>query len=62
MSNIPDENGTYNAGTLGWFVTKIDDERKIYALTCNHLFLDKNEANLAYADNSYGFREIEIEK
>lgn len=58
LPNLPNENGTYNAGTLGGFVTKTDDERKIYALTCNHLFLDKNEANLAYADNSYGFREI----
>lgn len=57
LPNIPDENGTYNAGILGGFVTKIDDERKIYAFTCNHLFLDKNEANLAYADNSYGFIE-----
>lgn len=58
LPKLPDENGTYNAGTLGGFVTKTDDERKIYALTCNHLFLDRNEVNLAYADNSYGFREI----
>lgn len=58
LPNLPDKNGTYNAGTLGGFVTKTDDDRKIYALTCNHLFLDKNEANLAYADNSDGFREI----
>lgn len=58
LPNLPDENGTYNAGTLGGFVTKTDDDRKIYAFTCNHLFLDKNEANLAYADNSDGFREI----
>lgn len=58
LPNYPDENGTYNAGTLGGFVIKTDDERKIFALTCNHLFLDKNEAYLAYADNSYGFREI----
>lgn len=58
LPNLPNENGTYNAGTLGGFVTKTDDERKIYALTCNHLFLDKNEANLAYADNSDSFTEI----
>lgn len=58
LPKLPDENGTYNAGTLGGFVTKTDDEGKIYALTCNHLFLNKNKTNLAYTDNSYGFGEI----
>lgn len=58
LPNLPDENGTYNAGTLGGFVRTTDDERKIYALTCNHLFLDRSEDNLAYADKSYDFRAI----
>lgn len=26
----------YCEGTLGGFVTKVDDKKKIYALTCNH--------------------------
>lgn len=43
------EDGKYYAGTLGGFVTKADDERKIYALTCNHVF--PKEKLLAYADN-----------
>lgn len=30
------------AGTLGGFVTKTNDDQKIYALTCNHLFPRKN--------------------
>lgn len=37
------------AGTLGGFVTKIDDERKMYALTCNHVFNEENQS--AYTDN-----------
>lgn len=37
------------AGTLGGFVTKTDDERKIYALTCNHVFPE--EKVLAYTDS-----------
>lgn len=33
------KDGEYSyAGTLGGFVTKTDDENKIYALTCNHVF------------------------
>lgn len=37
-----------HAGTLGGFVTKTDDETKIYALTCNHIF--PSEELLAYTD------------
>lgn len=36
-------------GTLGGFVTT-NDESKVYALTCNHIFPSKNEA--AYTNNS----------
>lgn len=39
-----------HAGTLGGFVTKTDDETKIYALTCNHIF--PSEELLAYTYNS----------
>lgn len=39
-----------HAGTLGGFVTKTDDENKIYALTCNHIF--PSEELLAYMFNS----------
>lgn len=30
-------------GTLGGFVTKTNNDQKIYALTCNHLFPNENE-------------------
>lgn len=36
ISKIPNEDE--NCGTLGGFVTKTDDARKIFALTCNHVF------------------------
>lgn len=36
----------YNIGTLGGFVRKNDDKRKIYGLTCNHIFPE--EKQLAY--------------
>lgn len=60
MLNFLDENGIYNVGIFGGFVIKIDDDRKIYVLICNYLFLDKNEVNLVYVDNLDGFREIGI--
>lgn len=41
---------TSHAGTLGGFVTKTDNENKIYALTCNHIF--PSEELLAYTCNS----------
>lgn len=37
-------------GTIGGFVTKVDEERKKYALTCNHIFPNRNQ--IAYADGS----------
>lgn len=30
-------------GTLGGFVMKINEERKKYALTCNHIFPSRNQ-------------------
>lgn len=44
------DGGNSHAGTLGGFVTKTDDETKIYALTCNHIF--PSEELLAYTYNS----------
>lgn len=43
------QDGEKYTGTLGGFVTKTDDERKMYALTCNHVF--PKEKLLAYTDN-----------
>lgn len=37
-------------GTLGGFVLKVNEERKKYALTCNHIFPSRNQ--IAYADDS----------
>lgn len=50
------DSGLYNAGTLGGFVRKNDDKRKIYALTCNHIFPE--ERQLAYTRDSDGFKEM----
>lgn len=41
--------GHYSSATLGGFVRKINNKRKIYALTCNHMF--PQERLVAYADN-----------
>lgn len=46
----------YNTGTLGGFVRTNDNKRKIYALTCNHIFPE--EKQLAYAKDSDGFKEM----
>lgn len=43
------KDGENVAGTLGGFVTKRDDDKKIYALTCNHVF--PKEELIAYTDN-----------
>lgn len=50
------DSGLYNAGTLGGFVRKNDNKRKIYALTCNHIFPE--EKQLAYAKDFDGFKEM----
>lgn len=49
-NRIQPEIGQQYFGTLGGFVTKTDDERKIYALTCNHIFPNLNQ--VAYTDYS----------
>lgn len=38
LSKIRNLDENYTTGTLGGFVTKTDDARKIYAITCNHVF------------------------
>lgn len=50
------DSGLYYAGTLGGFVRKNDNKRKIYALTCNHIFPE--EKQLAYAKDSDEFKEM----
>lgn len=50
ISKIPNEDE--NCGTLGGFVTKTDDARKIFALTCNHVFPYENQ--VAYTENAQG--------
>ncbi|XP_052695940.1 uncharacterized protein LOC128174417 [Crassostrea angulata] len=46
---LRNQDGQKYAGTLGGFVSKTDDEKKIYVLTCNHVF--PKEELLAYTDN-----------
>lgn len=45
-------------GTLGGFVMKVNEERKKYALTCNHIFPSRNQ--IAYADGSDDGRRKQI--
>lgn len=52
----PNEEGKCYAGTLGGFVSKNDNEKMIYALTCNHVFPSQNQS--AYADVSHNYTEI----
>lgn len=56
LSCKPNDFRLFNKGTLGGFVRKDDNKRKIYALTCNHVFPE--EKQLAYTNDSNGFREI----
>lgn len=46
----------YCEGTLGGFVTKVGDNTKIYALTCNHLFPETNQP--AYMEDDQTLKEI----
>lgn len=58
LSKIPNKDGIYRSGTLGGFVTKTDDTRKIYALTCNHIFPLKNQVaytEIAHDCNEFGY-------
>lgn len=43
-------------GTFGGFVTKVDDKKKIYALTCNHVF--PKPYQLAYIKDHQNVKEI----
>lgn len=54
LSCIPDDYRLQ--GTLGGFVRKNDNKKKIYALTCNHIFPEVKQ--LAYTNDSNGFREM----
>lgn len=56
LSKLPNEDEIYKMGTLGGFVTKADDTRKIYALTCNHVFPFKNQ--VAYTKDAQGCNEF----
>lgn len=56
MSCIRNESGICIAGTLGGFVRKNDNKRKIYGLTCSHIF--PQEKQLAYSTDDNGFKEI----
>lgn len=56
LSGIPEDYRLFNKGTLGGFVRKNDDKKKIYALSCNHIFPE--EKQLAYTNDSNGFREM----
>lgn len=56
MPELPTRGEKYATGTLGGFVTKTDNMRKIYALTCNHVLPNKNTPT--YAKFSHEFKEI----
>lgn len=46
----------YCEGTLGGFVTKVGDNTKIFALTCNHLFAETHQP--AYMEDDQNLKEI----
>lgn len=56
LSSVRYDCELYNIGTIGGFVRQNDNKRKIYALTCNHLFPE--EGQLAFVNTSDGVREI----
>lgn len=56
LPELPKRGKKYVSGTLGGFVTKTDNKKKIYALTCNHVIPNKNTP--AYAKLSREYREI----
>lgn len=49
-SKIRNVDENYKTGTLGGFVTKTDDAKKIYASTCNHVIPFENQ--VAYTENA----------
>lgn len=54
MSGLPPDG--YHKGTLGGFVREINNKRKIYALTCNHIFPSVDQP--AFIDGLKGLTEI----
>lgn len=54
MSGLPPDD--YHKGTLGGFVREINNKRKIYALTCNHIFPLVDQP--AYIDGFQGLNKI----
>lgn len=54
MSGLPP--GGYHKGTLGGFVREVNNKRKIYALTCNHIFPLVDQP--AYIDGFQGLNKI----
>lgn len=54
MSGLPPDN--YHKGTLGGFVREINNERKIFAITCNHIFPSVDQP--AFIDGLQGLTEI----
>lgn len=74
LAEIQDEGGGYRQGTLGGFVISTDKERKLYALTCNHLFPEEGKqaftenldeigtCSFTTRENTCDFAAIEIKK
>lgn len=54
MSGLPPDG--YHKGTLGGFVREINNKKKIYALTCNHIFPLVDQP--AYIDGFQGLNQI----
>lgn len=55
LSILPNKEAI-NRGTLGGFVSKNDNEKMIYALTCGHCFESTNQS--AYVDFSHKYQEV----
>lgn len=74
LAEIQDGGGNYRQGTLGGFVITTDEERKLYALTCNHIFPEKGKqaftgnveeigtCSFTTRENTCDFAAIEIKK
>lgn len=56
MRELPEREEKYVSGTLGGFVITTDSERKIYALSCNHIFPLNNQP--VYAKVSQKYTEV----
>lgn len=56
LHTLPDKDRNFYEGTLGGFVSKNENEKMIYALTCNHVFPSTHQP--AYALVSHNYTEI----